>query len=58
MKNSVQKSVTFPHEISLENSSTHDNAVLQRDDSETGDEQTDRQTDKQTKKERKKGAKL
>jgi hypothetical protein len=48
LKNSVKKSVMFPHEISLERSSTHDNAVLLNET--TVNQGTSRQT--------KKGAKL
>jgi hypothetical protein len=45
MKISVKRSVTFPHEISLENSSTHDNAVLLNET--TAKQETSRQTKKE-----------
>jgi hypothetical protein len=48
MKNSAETSVTLLHEISLEKSSTHDNAVLLNET--TTNQGTSRQT--------KKGAKL
>jgi hypothetical protein len=48
MKNSVQRSVTFLYEISLEKSPTHNNAVLLNET--TANQGTSRQT--------KKGAKL
>jgi hypothetical protein len=47
MKNSVKKSVTFPYKISLEKSSTHDNAVLLNET--TANQGTSRQTKKGSK---------
>jgi hypothetical protein len=47
MKISVKQSVTFPHEISLEKSSTHDNTVLLNET--TANQETSRQTKQRAK---------